>query len=351
MGAVSDEGAGAGVLGSGAGSDAGMGSAATGLSGLKLTAAELTGARLSATESLDFEAAVCCAFDAPVTGAGLLPASPWISMTKKGDGSVWMGVGVGVGVGACSDAAVVVDIDVGGGVAAEGVGAKMPGAGFEGRTGFELTVDQDAGGSDELLGIDDAAAFAADVPAVDAGAARDNAGTSGGWIVGGRAVGACVVGTWSSAARDVSIEIAAWTGLSVVGGAGEAAGPGLTAAAGVGEPDVSETGVDETTTVGGGEAGAHGAEDCAGAVKSCAGTLNNERAPSDAAWAMADGSSGEFVLASLGTGEFAGELAALELPEKMSRAELKFDAGSAAAGAVTVDETAEVAVETSAKAG
>lgn len=141
------------------------------------------------------------------------------------------------------------------------------------------------------------------------------------------------------------IGIGASNWLSAIGAAGETGGPGETAVASVGEPGVSDAGVDETKTVGGGEARTHGAEASAGAViRGCAGTLNGERAPSGAAWATADASSGAIGLASVGTGEFAGALATRELAGRTSRAMPKFEAGSAVSETVAVFEAAEVAV-------
>jgi hypothetical protein len=72
--------------------------------------------------------------------------------------------------------------------------------------------------------------------------------------------------------------------------------------------------------------------------------LNSDRAASEASWAMADGSSGDFGLASVGTGDSAGVLRALELARTASRAVPEFEAGSAKAGTVAVPETAEVTV-------
>jgi hypothetical protein len=156
---------------------------------LKFTVTELAGAWSPASESLALEAAVCGAFDGPLSDAG---SSSWFSLMpvpKTGDGSVR----IGVGVGTCSDSDVVVNIDVvvDGNVGPEGDSAMMPGARLVGETGFGLAVDQNAGWSDERLGGDNGAAFVADVPAEDAGAAKDNAGIGGAWFVG-----AWIVGAW-----------------------------------------------------------------------------------------------------------------------------------------------------------
>ena len=98
----------------------------------------------------------------------------------------------------------------------------------------------------------------------------------------------------------------------------EAGGVSVAAAAGIDESCVVEIGVIETRFVGVGEAGAEGVENCAGAVRSCAVMLNNDCAVSEAACAMVDESSGYFGLAVVGSGEFAGVLAALKLAERTS---------------------------------
>jgi len=79
-------------------------------------------------------------------------------------------------------------------------------------------------------------------------------------------------------------------------------------------------------------------------MEGCAGTLGSESAP-DAGGAMADESSGDLALVSLGTGEFTSAFAAPKLAGRTSRALLKFEVGSAPAGLFAASGAEAVAVE------
>jgi len=147
---------------------------------------------------------------------------------------------------------------------------------------------------------------------------------------------------------------AAVTGVTKADGSGETASvvAGETAVAGVGEPvaaeasaagtDASEAGVGETGTSGGSEIAAAATGNCGGAVEGCAGTLRDECAALEAASATADGSSGDFGSASVGSGEFTDALTAPEFAGRASaRTALEFEMENVAARLVAAGGTAE----------
>jgi hypothetical protein len=147
---------------------------------------------------------------------------------------------------------------------------------------------------------------------------------------------------------------AAVTGVTKAEGSGETASvvAGETAVAGVGEPvaaeasaagtDASEAGVGETGTSGGSEIAAAATGNCGGAVEGCAGTLRDECAALEAASATADGSSGDFGSASVGSGEFTDALTAPEFAGRASaRTALEFEMENVAARLVAAGGTAE----------
>jgi hypothetical protein len=138
--------------------------------------------------------------------------------------------------------------------------------------------------------------------------------------------------------------IGAWTWPSADGGAVET-GMVVAGEAGIGETGVSEAGRGEAGTVGIGRTEAMEVENCACAVEAGVGTLVDKCAASEAAVSLADGSSPDFGLVSVGSGAFTGALAAPELGGRMSRAWLKFEVGGASVRRGTASGLAEVTVE------
>jgi len=297
--------------------DANVGAASTavGLPDMDLPAGESLILESLTLASVDLGTAACCALAGSVTGARLP------SLTGDGSGGIGVVVGIGVDVGA------------------KGVSGRMLEAEFVGGTGVESWADEGADRSKELLGSGDGATCVSGVAGVGGEEVSVAAGTVGDWTIG----------DWSSAMMIARVRIGALSWLSAGVSVDEAAGAAETWTVGVGEATsvgVGETGVIETRIVGAGETGAEGVENCVAAVDGCAGTFGSECVASPAAFARADESSGDFGLASVGTGEFAGALALPEVAGKTSGALVKFGVGSAPAGPFAASGAEEVAMET-----
>jgi hypothetical protein len=240
------------------------------LPGVELPAGESLTLESPTLESVDLGTAACRALAVSVTGARLP------SLTGDGSG----GIGVGVDVGA------------------KGVSGKMLEAEFVGGTGVESWADGGADWSEELLGSGDGATCVSVVAGVSGDEVSVAAGTVGDWTTGDWSTAMMVapvgIGAWSWLSAGASVDEAAgaaetWTvgvceattvgvGEATSVGVGEATSVGVGEATsvgvgetGVGETLVIETGVIETRTVGAGETGAEGAENCVAVVEACAG--------------------------------------------------------------------------------